>query len=95
MIRALLSAGPARQFIKHAPLTQQIIYHSEQLAELREVAARPRLKIAPEAVTELIKRIERYGERIDADLETIAGAPLKKRVRIGLSGNSRAAGVVA
>jgi predicted nucleic acid-binding protein len=49
MIRALLSPGPARQFFKLAPLTHQIVYHAEQLAELRDVAARPRLRIAQEA----------------------------------------------
>ncbi|HWB52655.1 MAG TPA: putative toxin-antitoxin system toxin component, PIN family, partial [Tepidisphaeraceae bacterium] len=40
------------------------------LAELRDVAARPRLKIQPEAVDELIGRIERYGhpvENVDLD----------------------------
>lgn len=69
MIRALLSAGPARQFFKLAPLAHQLVYHVEQLAELRDVAARPRLKVAPEAVTELVERIERYAQRVDADLD--------------------------
>jgi predicted nucleic acid-binding protein len=68
MIRALLSPGPARQFFKSAALQHQIFYAAEQLAELRDVAARPRLKIAPEAVSEMIERIERYGERVDCDL---------------------------
>jgi len=68
MIRALLSAGPAREFFKHAPPSHQLLYHAEQLLELRDVAARPRLKVAPEAVNELIERIERYGQRIDSDL---------------------------
>jgi putative PIN family toxin of toxin-antitoxin system len=71
MIRALLSAGPARRFFKLAPLAHQLLYHAEQLLELRDVAARPRLKIAPEAVTELIERVERYGQRIDCALDTI------------------------
>jgi putative PIN family toxin of toxin-antitoxin system len=69
MIRALLSAGPARRFFKLAPLSHQLLYHPEQMLELRDVAARPRLNIAPEAVTELIERIERYGRRIDSDLD--------------------------
>jgi predicted nucleic acid-binding protein len=66
MIRALLSAGPARQFFKVVLLQHQLVYHAEQLAELREVAARPRLRIAPEAVAELVDRIERYGRRVDS-----------------------------
>ncbi len=57
MIRALLSPGPARQFFKLAPLVHQLHYAAEQLAELRDVAARPRLKLAPQAVDELIERI--------------------------------------
>lgn len=69
MIRALLSPGPARQFFKLAPCHHQIIYHAEQLAELRDVAARPRLNIAPDAVTELIERIEQYGHHIDSQLD--------------------------
>ncbi|MBC8105087.1 MAG: hypothetical protein H7Z14_00730 [Anaerolineae bacterium] len=69
MIRALLSPGPARQFVKLAPLQHQILYHAEQLAELRDVAARPRLMIAPEAVTALVERVERYGQRLDCDLD--------------------------
>ena len=69
MIRALLSPGPARQFFKLAPLHHSIVYHAEQLLELREVAARPRLKIMPEAVNELIDRIERYGDRVESDLD--------------------------
>ncbi len=73
MIRALLSPGPARQFFKLAPFQHQILYHAEQLLELRDVAARPRLKIAPEAVTELVERIERYGHRIDSDLDANLG----------------------
>ena len=68
-IRALLSAGPARKFFELAPLAHELFYHAEQLAELRDVAARPRLKIAPEAVDELIDRIERYGHRVDSDLD--------------------------
>ena len=73
MIRALVSPGPARRFFKLAPLQHQIIYHAEQLLELRAVAARPRLKIAPEAVAELVERIERYGHRIDSDLDAKFG----------------------
>ena len=68
MIRSLLSPGPARQFFRVAPLTHQLLYHPEQLSELRDVASRPRLKIAAEAVTELVERIERYGHRADCDL---------------------------
>ena len=71
MIRALLSPGPARQFFKLAPLGHRIVYHAEQLAELRDVAARPRLNIPPDAVTELIERIERYGDHIDSDLNAL------------------------
>jgi uncharacterized protein len=41
------------------------------LLELRDVAARPRLKIVPEAVSELVDRIERYGQRIDSDLDGV------------------------
>jgi hypothetical protein len=69
MIRALLSAGPARQFFELAPLGHQLLYHLEQLLELRDVAARPRLNIAPDAVDELIDRIRRYGQPIDSDLD--------------------------
>lgn len=69
MIRALLSPGPARKFLELAPLAHELFYHAEQLDELRDVAARPRLSIAPEAVVELIERIERYGKRIDSDLD--------------------------
>ena len=69
MIRALLSPGPARQFFKLAPPHHAIIYHAEQLMELRDVAARPRLKLAPEAVNELIDRIERYGRRVESELD--------------------------
>ncbi len=68
MIRALLSPGPARHFFKLAPFHHQLLYHAEQLAELRAVAARPRFEIAPEAVTELVERIERYGQRVDSDV---------------------------
>jgi predicted nucleic acid-binding protein len=75
MIRAVLSAGPARQFFKLAPAVHQLVYHAEQFLELRDVAARPRLKIAPEAVNELVDRIELYGQRIDSDLN----APLECR----------------
>ena len=60
----------ARQFFKLAPLHHGILYHAEQLMELRDVAARPRLKLAPEAVNELIDRIERYGTRVDSELDT-------------------------
>jgi predicted nucleic acid-binding protein len=69
MIRALLSAGPAREFFKLAPPRHQLVYHPEQFAELRDVAARPRLRIPPEAVEELIGRVEQYGQRVDADLD--------------------------
>lgn len=73
MIRALLSAGPARQFFKLALPTFQIVYHAEQIAELRDVAARPRLRIAGEALDEFVERVERYGQRVDADLDARLG----------------------
>jgi putative PIN family toxin of toxin-antitoxin system len=73
MIRALLSAGPARQFFTLAPLQHLVLYHAEQLAELRDVAARPRLNLAPETVAALAERIERYGRRVDADVEAQLG----------------------
>lgn len=69
MIRALRSAGPARAFFKAAPLSHTLMYHPEQLLELREVAARPRLAIAPEEVDELIQRIERYGQKVESVLD--------------------------
>ena len=37
--------------------------------ELREVASRPRLAIAPETVDVLVDRIERYGELIESTLD--------------------------
>ena len=73
MIRALLSPGPARQFFKLAPFSHQLLYHAEQLLELREVAARPRLKILPDAVQELISRVERYGLQVEAELNSTHG----------------------
>src|SRR4051812_42052007 len=73
MIRALLSAGPARRFLKFAPPSHQLLYHVEQFLELRDVAAPPRLKIAPESVNELVERIERYGQRIDSNLDEALG----------------------
>ena len=69
MIRALLSAGPARHFFKVAPFHHEIVYHAEQIMELRDVAARPRLNIAPQAVTELVEHIERYGQSVVSDLD--------------------------
>ena len=69
MIRALLSAGPARQFFKFAPQGHRLLYYVEQLWELRDVAARPRLNIAPQAVEELVNRIERYGECVNSNLD--------------------------
>jgi len=69
MIRALRSPGPARRFLKLAPLAHVIVYHPEQILEVRDVAARPRLNIAPEAVDELIRRIQRYGERVESALD--------------------------
>jgi uncharacterized protein len=69
MIRALLSPGPARQFFTHAPAQHQLVYHPEQLLELRDVAARPRLRIATDAVNELIERVERYGQRVESGLD--------------------------
>lgn len=56
MIRALLSPGPARRFFALAPLKHVLIYHPEQILELREVAARPRLRIATDALQELLER---------------------------------------
>lgn len=68
MIRALMSPGPARKFFKLAPRQHLFVYHPEQLLELRDVAARPRLSIMPQAVNELIKRVERYGQSVNSDL---------------------------
>lgn len=68
MVRALRSAGPARQFFKLAPLQHRVLYHAEQLGELRAVAARPRLQIPVEAVIELVERFERYGQRVESDV---------------------------
>jgi putative PIN family toxin of toxin-antitoxin system len=73
MIRALLSAGPARQFFKFALPSHHILYHAEQVLELRDVAARPRLKIATHSLNELVERIERYGRRIDSNLDAPLG----------------------
>jgi hypothetical protein len=41
MIRALRSPGPARRFFKLAPFSHVLVYHPEQILELRDVAARP------------------------------------------------------
>jgi len=71
MIRALLSPGPARQFFKLGPLEHLFLYHDEQLRELREVAARPRLNIAPAAVEELVGRFQRYGRKLDSELDML------------------------
>ena len=73
MIRALLSAGQARRFFRLAPLSHQLLYHAEQVLELRNVAARPRLNIAPDSVNELVERIERYARRIDSNLDAALG----------------------
>jgi putative PIN family toxin of toxin-antitoxin system len=70
MIRSLLSPGPARRFFMLAPLTHTLIYHTEQIMELRDVAARPRLKIAPEALDELVDRIQHYGQSTASPLES-------------------------
>jgi putative PIN family toxin of toxin-antitoxin system len=72
MIRALRSSGPARLFFKVAPLHHILIYHSEQLMEVRDVAARPHLDIAPEAVDELVNRIQHYGEPVESGLDGVA-----------------------
>jgi predicted nucleic acid-binding protein len=80
MIRALLSPGPARQFLKLAPLSHQLLYHLEQIAELREVATRPRLKIAQESLDELAERIEFYGLRIDSDLNATSVVAIQKTI---------------
>lgn len=69
MVRGLLSAGPARQFFELAPLTHTLVFHPEQILELRDVAARPRLRIPPEAVDELADRIARYGEVVESALD--------------------------
>lgn len=69
MVRALRSPGPARRFIKLAPLAHTLVYHPEQILELRNVAARPRLSIAPKAVDELADRVGRYGEAVDSALD--------------------------
>ena len=60
MIRALLSEGPARRFFKRAPISHELLYHIEQLVELRDVAARPRLNVPFEAVDELIDRVQQF-----------------------------------
>jgi putative PIN family toxin of toxin-antitoxin system len=70
MIRALRSAGPARHFFKLGLPLHSLIYHREQILELREVAARPKLGIAPEAVDELVDRIQRYGQFVNSSLDT-------------------------
>src|SRR5438552_16518307 len=69
MIRALRTPGPARQFFKLAPSVHMLVYHAEQILELRDVAARPRLNIAPEAVDELVGRIHRYGLAVESALD--------------------------
>lgn len=73
MIRALLSPGPARAFFRLAPLQHTVVYHQEQLAELREVAARPRLRIAGQAVDELVARIASYGTEVSSRLDEPSG----------------------
>ena len=69
MVRALRSPGPARRFFQRTPLTHVLVYHPEQILELRDVAARPRVGIAPEAVDELVDRIQRYGDAVVAALD--------------------------
>lgn len=69
MVRALLSPGPARRFFQHAPLTHALVYHPEQIQELRTVAARARLNIAPDTVNELVRRIQRYAEVVESPLD--------------------------
>jgi len=69
MIRALRSPGPARHFFKLGPLVHEILYHPEQILELRDVSARPRLGIPPEAVDALVERIRRYGLPVESMLE--------------------------
>jgi putative PIN family toxin of toxin-antitoxin system len=69
MIRALRTPGPARQFFKLAPLTHLLVYHPEQIQELRDVASRPKLAIAPPAVDELIDRVRRYGTIVESELD--------------------------
>lgn len=71
MVRAVRSAGPARRFFKLAPLQHTIIYHYEQFGELRDVARRPRLKIDPVAVEELLERLGRYGLRVETPLDAV------------------------
>lgn len=69
MVRALLTPGPARTFFLVAPRKHVIVYHKEQLLELRDVAARPRLGLGPRVVDELISRIDFYGESVESSLE--------------------------
>jgi len=69
MVRALRSPGPARRFFKLAPFIHVLVYHPEQILELRDVAARPRLKIAPKALDELVDRIQRYGYVVESSLD--------------------------
>ncbi len=69
MVRALLSPGPARRFFDLAPLRHTLVFHPEQILELRDVAARPRLNIAPEAVDALADRIARYGNVVESPLD--------------------------
>jgi predicted nucleic acid-binding protein len=69
MIRALRSPGPARRFFTLAPLAHLLVYHAEQIMELRDVAARPRLDIPPEAVDELVGRIQLYGQPVESALD--------------------------
>ena len=69
MIRGLRSPGPALQFFELAPLTHTFVFHPEQILELRNVAARPRLNIALEAVDALVDRIGRYGEAVESALD--------------------------
>ena len=70
MIRALRTPGPARHFFKLGLLLHTLIYHREQIFELRDVATRPKLGIAKEAVDELVDRIQRYGQSVDSILDT-------------------------
>ena len=49
LIRARCTDGPARRFIRLAPLTHTIAYHPEQIRELRDVAARLKEQFGAEA----------------------------------------------
>ena len=57
MIRALLSDGPARRFFELGPVHHSLVFHHQQLAEVRDVAGRARLRLPPTAVEEFVERM--------------------------------------